>query len=198
KFKILTRVVGEGLDTWLSRRADVFFLNRIGKGAADHIANHFLTHTFAKALTQHFHGHLALAEAVETDSGSSLYKPVIYFVIDLLSGHANGHATFKVGNCLNGNLHGFSSPLLFNKENRCMSQTLIWCERRDSNSHGLPHWNLNPARLPVPPLSHFRPQPEKGGDFAIGEHYRQLIDAHLLAQSGNATFFTTLSPWLLS
>src|SRR5690606_1175433 len=29
-----------------------------------------------------------------------------------------------------------------------------WCERGDSNSHGLPHWNLNPARLPVPPLSH--------------------------------------------
>src|SRR5574337_221577 len=28
-----------------------------------------------------------------------------------------------------------------------------WCERRDSNPHGLPHWNLNPARLPVPPLS---------------------------------------------
>lgn len=28
-----------------------------------------------------------------------------------------------------------------------------WCERGDSNSHGLPHWNLNPARLPVPPLS---------------------------------------------
>ncbi len=28
-----------------------------------------------------------------------------------------------------------------------------WCERRDSNSHGLPHWNLNPARLPIPPLS---------------------------------------------
>ena len=29
-----------------------------------------------------------------------------------------------------------------------------WCERRDSNSHGgTPHWNLNPARLPIPPLS---------------------------------------------
>ena len=28
-----------------------------------------------------------------------------------------------------------------------------WCERRDSNSHGLPHWILNPARLPIPPLS---------------------------------------------
>src|SRR5262245_43818349 len=29
-----------------------------------------------------------------------------------------------------------------------------WCERRDLNSHGFPHWILNPARLPVPPLSH--------------------------------------------
>lgn len=28
-----------------------------------------------------------------------------------------------------------------------------WYERGDSNSHGLPHWNLNPARLPIPPLS---------------------------------------------
>src|SRR5262245_37453427 len=28
-----------------------------------------------------------------------------------------------------------------------------WCERRDSNSHGLPHRLLRPARLPVPPLS---------------------------------------------
>jgi hypothetical protein len=31
-----------------------------------------------------------------------------------------------------------------------------WCERRDSNPHGLPHWNLNPARLPVPPLSRIK------------------------------------------
>src|SRR5690606_29603159 len=30
---------------------------------------------------------------------------------------------------------------------------LFWCERGDSNSHGLPHWILSPARLPVPPLS---------------------------------------------
>lgn len=27
------------------------------------------------------------------------------------------------------------------------------CERQDSNLHGLPHWILNPARLPIPPLS---------------------------------------------
>ena len=28
-----------------------------------------------------------------------------------------------------------------------------WCERGESNPHELPHWILNPARLPVPPLS---------------------------------------------
>ena len=28
-----------------------------------------------------------------------------------------------------------------------------WCERRGSNSNGLPHWHLKPARLPIPPLS---------------------------------------------
>ena len=26
-----------------------------------------------------------------------------------------------------------------------------WCGRRDLNPHDLRHWNLNPARLPVPP-----------------------------------------------
>ncbi len=34
------------------------------------------------------------------------------------------------------------------------SQNLqVWCERGDSNPHGLPHRILSPARLPVPPLS---------------------------------------------
>ena len=27
-----------------------------------------------------------------------------------------------------------------------------WCGRRDSNSHTLRHWNLNPACLPISPL----------------------------------------------
>src|SRR5262245_37412025 len=26
-----------------------------------------------------------------------------------------------------------------------------WCGRRDLNPHDLRHWNLNPARLPIPP-----------------------------------------------
>ncbi len=27
----------------------------------------------------------------------------------------------------------------------------MWCREGDSNSHGQAHWNLNPARLPIPP-----------------------------------------------
>ena len=34
-----------------------------------------------------------------------------------------------------------------------------WCGRRDSNPHNFRHWNLNPARLPIPP----RPQSMHSG-----------------------------------
>lgn len=30
----------------------------------------------------------------------------------------------------------------------------MWYRRRESNPHGKSHWNLNPARLPVPPRRH--------------------------------------------
>ena len=33
-----------------------------------------------------------------------------------------------------------------------------WCARRDSNPHILRYWNLNPARLPVPPRARGRPK----------------------------------------
>ena len=29
-----------------------------------------------------------------------------------------------------------------------------WCGRRDLNSYAFRHWNLNPARLPIPPYPH--------------------------------------------
>ena len=37
---------------------------------------------------------------------------------------------------------------------RTTCSTLPWCEWRGSNPHVRGHWNLNPARLPVPPHSH--------------------------------------------
>ena len=35
----------------------------------------------------------------------------------------------------------------------CGQGTVGWCERGESNPYRLPYWILNPARLPVPPLS---------------------------------------------
>ena len=37
-----------------------------------------------------------------------------------------------------------------------------WCERRDSNPHAFRRWNLNPVRLPIPPLSRSRNYNRKG------------------------------------
>lgn len=46
------------------------------------------------------------------------------------------------------NLH--RPPLfLINREINCR-----WCGREDSNFHGLPHSDLNAARLPIPPRPH--------------------------------------------
>ena len=37
-----------------------------------------------------------------------------------------------------------------------MPEIATWCERRDSNPHAFRRWNLNPVRLPIPPLSRSR------------------------------------------
>jgi hypothetical protein len=36
-----------------------------------------------------------------------------------------------------------------------------WCARRESNPHVFRHWNLNPARLPVPPRARGTPCPDE-------------------------------------
>ena len=49
------------------------------------------------------------------------------------------------------------SPLGCAAQNQHDTRTFQECERRDSNPHALRHWNLNPARLPISPLSQERP-----------------------------------------
>ena len=39
-----------------------------------------------------------------------------------------------------------------------------WCGRRDLNSYALRHWNLNPARLPIPPRPHERRNQKADGN----------------------------------
>ena len=62
-----------------------------------------------------------------------------------------------------------------------------WCGREDSNLHGLPHSDLNAARLPVPPRPlELAPASPAGGDVANGRqrhkaHARPLHNANTVA-----------------
>ena len=40
------------------------------------------------------------------------------------------------------------------KRPRKIGGAFAWCGRRDLNPHELLHWNLKPARLPIPPRPH--------------------------------------------
>ena len=42
-------------------------------------------------------------------------------------------------------------------------RTSRWCGREDSNFHGLPHSDLNAARLPIPPRPHVTKGPDRAG-----------------------------------
>src|SRR5689334_12694993 len=58
-----------------------------------------------------------------------------------------------------------TSHLPFAPHTRRLESREGWCGRRDLNPHDFRHWNLNPARLPVPP----RPRLSwAGADFGAG------------------------------
>ena len=70
------------------------------------------------------------------------------------NGQRRQHAPVKAGRRVKARPDGvllrgvFPAPWLAARSRR-------WCERGDSNPHALRHWNLNPGRLPIPPLSRF-------------------------------------------
>src|SRR5712691_3958876 len=51
----------------------------------------------------------------------------------------------------------------------------LWCERGESNPHGLSHWILSPARLPVPPLSHADHTMRCTAPLAQAQHPLQMV-----------------------
>lgn len=64
---------------------------------------------------------------------------------------------------------------------------MIWCGRRDSNSHTFRHTALNRACLPIPP----RPQIEKARDFS--DIYFGYRDVNLLCQLPETVFAERVS-----
>ena len=58
------------------------------------------------------------------------------------------------------------------RERRSISGKSDWCGREDSNFHGLPHSDLNAARLPIPPRPHVR-RPVGTGPRHVANRFRR-------------------------
>src|SRR5690606_10545546 len=64
---------------------------------------------------------------------------------------------------------------------RILTGRFRWCGREDSNFHGLPHSDLNAARLPIPPRPHVTKEPVLAGP----AHVANRFGAHKYANQGN-------------
>ena len=54
-----------------------------------------------------------------------------------------------------------------------LSFWMCWCGREDSNFHGLPHSDLNAARLPIPPRPHVTKVPVRTGPRHVANQFRR-------------------------
>ena len=139
------------LDARAAGRIQLLLRHRLGERGAHEVADDLAVHLLAVLLADHRERRLARAKALEARRARDLVEPLRDFAVDLRRGDRHFEAALETAGGGQRNLHINSLSIV--------DHAGEWCERRDSNSHGLPHWNLNPARLPVPPLSLKSPCP---------------------------------------
>src|SRR3569623_753619 len=100
---------------------------------------------------------LAGAEAGHAHLRRDLLQLGIDALVDILGGDLQRVATLQAFVQRLDSLHDLARSL----ENNGVAMSRLarrdWCGRRDSNPHILRYWNLNPARLQVPPRPHGTP-----------------------------------------
>ena len=68
-----------------------------------------------------------------------------------------------------------------------------YCERRDLNPHAFRHRNLNPARLPIPPLSRYgyltKLSRRTQGGLAASHQFLEYCDLGLTHKANERTIF---------
>src|SRR5690606_26919935 len=146
ELQVLARVDLDGLHPRAAGRAQLLLGDHVAVGLADQLRDGVAMHLGAELLADDGDGHLALAEAADVRGAREVTQAALHFAGNARVGHLNLDTPLEALGGLDGELHGLPDR----------SDGLViggWCERRDSNSHGLPRWNLNPVRLPVPPLS---------------------------------------------
>src|SRR5690606_3069860 len=149
---------------------ELLLLDRVGIALLHELGEHFLADLPAEALPHDPGRHLAGAESLDPRRPADLLQARLDLLLDALGGQLDPHAALERAGRLDSDHDGIrildcsappastaGSVLLKLMIFKGLYQQGTWCERRGSNSHGLPHRILNPARLPIPPLS-----PESG------------------------------------
>src|SRR5690606_2420650 len=141
------------VDLRLQRRAQLLLAHQRVDRFAQARVERVGVQCLAVHLADQVRGHLAGAEAGHAHLRRDLLHLGVDARLDLLRGNLE-----RVG-ALEPFIGGFND-LHFRTFHKLSSEPAPrgnWCGRRDSNPHILRYWNLNPARLPVPP----RPRPDE-------------------------------------
>ena len=184
--EILAVIAALGLDLRAACRIQVLLLHGIRVTLLHQLGQHFLANLRAIPLPDDLGRYLARPESLDFYGLANGLEPGVDLFFDALGGQLDAHAPFQRSHRFDCDLHflqflkrrrGPRKPLVatyYINYNRLDSES--WCERRDSNSHGLPHWHLKPARLPIPPLSLDRARPDYGTRaYRRARHYNQRI-----------------------
>src|SRR4030095_12885578 len=94
-------------------------------------------------LGDHLQRNVAGTEPRQLDGLRQAREALLYLAFDVGERNGDVDAPLQLPQRFHGGLHAY----------RILANVDRWCERGDSNPQGLPRWNLNPVRLPIPPLS---------------------------------------------
>src|SRR5205823_9721179 len=148
------------LDARATGRAKLLLAHRLREGAAHQVAQNLGTHLVAELLGDDRERGLAGAKTLEACGARQTFQALLHLARHLGGRYGHFQTPREATRVGERDLHQSNprrrrsfKPRSLKTAFRDVKRRENWCERRDSNSHGFPHWILSPARLPVPPLS---------------------------------------------
>src|SRR6185312_1523175 len=131
-------------------------------------------------LVKHPQRRLPRSKARDLDRAGKPRQPLLHFALDFGDRHRDVQAAFERAERFECGLHAteiltksgarddFRAQLIPRRTLFKKSSLTPWCERGDSNPHGLPRQLLRLVRLPIPPLSRLRWREGSTGRRAFG------------------------------
>ena len=134
-------------DLRLHRRAKLLLLQQLLHAGLHRIVQRVLLDRFAMHLADEVRRNLAGTEAGHAHLRSDALDLLVDAGVDILRGDGQHERPLEALIFRLNRLDHCSIP----SKIVCFRPMNGWCARRESNPHVFRHWNLNPARLPVPP-----------------------------------------------